>query len=76
MAERNFYFDNSKTILNVLEYRRNQKTLVNYFVAKDMKTGSVYHITEIACKSINVTPEYWWDNAKDLESIKIKSFGM
>lgn len=76
MKERNFYFDGNKTVFNVLEYRRNDKSLVSYFIAKDMNTGSVHHIVEIACKAKLVTPEYWWNNAKDLDSIKIKSFGV
>lgn len=76
MLARNFYFDGVKTILNVLEYRRSDKSLVSYFVAKDMNTGSVYHIVEVACKAKIVTPEYWWHNAKDLNSIKVKSFSV
>ena len=73
---RNFYFDGNKTVLHVLEYRRCDKSLVSYFVAKDMNTGSVYHIVEAACKAKLVTPEYWWHNAKDLDSIKVKSFSV
>ena len=76
MLARNFYFDGNKTVLYVLEYRRNDKTLVSYFVVKDMNTGSVYHIVEAACKAKIVTPEYWWHNAKDLNTIKIKSFSV
>jgi hypothetical protein len=74
MKERNFYFDGNKVVLNVLEYRRNDKSLVSYFVAKDMSTGKVFHIVEAACKSSIVTPEYWWHNAKDLNSIKVDTF--
>ena len=74
MLERNFYFDDNKQTLYVLEYRRNDKSLVSYFIAKDMNTGKVFHIVEAACKSTIVTPEYWWNNAKDLVTIKIKSF--
>ena len=74
MLERNFYFDGNKQTLYVLEYRRNDKSLVSYFIAKDMNTGKVFHIVEAACKSTIVTPEYWWNNAKDLVTIKIKSF--
>lgn len=76
MKERNFYFDGNKVVLNVLEHRRNDKTQVSYFVVQNMNTKSVRYIIEIACNAKYVTADYWWYNAKDLDSIKVKSYGV
>lgn len=70
-----FLENDFKQTLYVLEYRRS-KSLVNYFIAKSMNTGKIFHIIEIAGKSTTVTPEYWWHNAKDLTSIKVESFSV
>ena len=76
MKERNFYFNGNKKVFDVLEHRNNPKTLVSYFIAKDISTGNVHHIAEVACKARYVTPEYWWHNAKNLDSVKIKSYNI
>lgn len=76
MKERNFYFDGNKVVLNVLEYRRNPKTLVSYFVIQNINTKRVRYVIEIACNAKYVSADYWWHNAKDLDTIKIKSFSV
>ena len=76
MKERNCYFGCDKKVLDVLEHRNDPKTLASYFIARDMSTGNVHHIVEISCKSRYLTPENWWHNAKDLDSIKIESYIM
>ena len=74
MLARNFYFDGNKVVLNVLEYRRNDKSQVSYFVTQNINTKSVRYVVEIACNAKYVSADYWWYNAKDLDSIKVDSF--
>lgn len=76
MKERNFYFGSDKKVLDVLEHRNNPKTLVSYFVARDISTGNIHYIVEVACNARYVTSEYWWNNARHLEIINIESYGI